>query len=48
MLNFLASLGNQVSMLVKEVLQIRTVERGMPVFFTFQSVGIHKAESNSL
>lgn len=47
-LNFLASLGNHVSMLVKEALQIKTVARGIPVFFTFQSFGIHKGESNNL
>ena len=48
MLNFLVSLGENVSMLVKEALQIRTVERIIPVFFTFQSFGIHKGESNNL
>jgi hypothetical protein len=47
-LNFLPSLSNHMSMLVKETLQIRTVERGIPVFFTFQSFGTHKGETNNL
>jgi hypothetical protein len=35
-------------MLVTGALQIRTVERGVPVFFIFKSFGIHKGKGINL